>query len=220
VIADQRRRSVRAVLVILSIGAAVLAHFTIVDRLPPALGAALSLVPVALLVAWAARRSERRGSIVLALLAGVAALSVGWGALERNFASLFFVEHASVNAGLALMFGRTLAEGREALCTRLARLLHGSLPPEVVAYTRTITLAWTVFFALLTIASAALYLGGFREAWSVLATMLSPVLLGLMFVGEYLVRLRALPHWERTGILGTIRAASRHFAAARLETPR
>lgn len=225
--AGRRRRSVRAVLVILSIGAAVLAHFTIVDRLPSALGAGLSLVPVALLLSWALRRSPWRGWIFLGLVGAAAAvwacrdeLSSGWAALERNFASLFFIEHVGVNLALAFVFGRTLAAGREPLCTRFARLLHGPLPPEVVAYTRGVTMAWTVFFIGLATASAALYLGGHREAWSMLATLLSPVLLGFMFVAEYAVRLRVLPHWERTGIFGAIRAASRHFAAARLETPR
>lgn len=217
---EARKRSVRAALVVLSICCAIAAHFAIVDRFSPALGAVLSLVPIALLLAWALRRSGRRAWTIAALVLGAAALWVGWGPLERNFAGLFFVEHAGGNLALAFVFGRTLTEGREPLCTRFARLLHASLPPEVEAYTRRITLAWTVFFAALAGVSAALYLGGYLAAWSLLATVLSPILLALMFVAEYAVRLRALPHWERIGIFGAIRAFSRHFATARLQTPR
>jgi len=127
---------------------------------------------------------------------------------------VFFIEHAGANAALAIVFGRTLAAGREPLCTRFARLVHGTMTPELAAYTRSVTLAWTIFFSALALASAALYFGGYLTAWSILATMLSPALVVLMFVVEYGVRLRVLPHVERVGILGGIRAFSRHFAAA------
>jgi uncharacterized membrane protein len=217
---ERRSRPFRAVLVVLFLAGAVLAHFTIVDRFSPALGAALSLVPLSFLALWAARRSPHRAWTAAAVVLVAIALWAGWGMLERRFASVFFLEHAGGNALLAVVFGRTLAAGREPLCTRFARILHPTLPPEVQAYTRGITLAWTIFFAALASLSAALYLGGFLTAWSVLATMASPILVGLMFVVEYAVRLRALPNWERVGLLGGIRAFSRHFAAAPLETPR
>lgn len=217
---EQRKRSVFAVLVFTSLALAVLAHFTIVKRFSPALGALLSLLPAACFAFWAARRSRHREWAVAALAAAAIALWAGWGALERNFSSVFFLEHAGANLVLAIAFGRTLAAGRDPLCTRFARILHGTLPPEVVAYTRGLTLAWTIFFATLFTLSVTLYLGGFLTAWSMLATILSPILLGLMFLVEYGVRLRALPNWERAGILGGIRAFARHFAAARLEAPR
>jgi len=221
VTAGRRALPMRAVLVFLSICGAVLLHFTIVERFSPALGAALSLVPAALVAASIGRRSRHREWWVAAAAIAAVALWAGWGSLERNFASVFFLEHAGGNLLLAFVFGRTLAAGREPICTRFARILHGSLPPEVVEYTRRITLAWTIFFATLATLSAGLYLGGFLAAWSLFATMLSPVLVGLMFVVEYAVRLRALPHWERVGVLGGIRAFSRHFAAAApLENPR
>jgi uncharacterized membrane protein len=217
---DRRRRSLRALLVVLALAGAVAAHFAIVDRFSPALGAVLSLVPLSVLVLWAARRSPHRAWTAAAMALAAVALWAGWGTLERHFASLFFLEHAGGNALLAIVFGRTLAAGREPLCTRFAHIMHSTLPPEVEAYTRGLTLAWTVFFATLATLSATLYLGGFLVAWSALATMASPILVGLMFVVEYAVRLRALPHWERVGLLGGIRAFLRHFAAPPLESPR
>lgn len=217
---DRRRRFARAVLVLLSLAFAVLAHFTIVRRFSPALGAVLALLPAALVALWAVRRSRHRAWAIAALVLAVAGLWAGWDTVERHFPSVFLVEHAGMNALLAWVFGRSLVGGREPLCTRFARLLHSRLPPEVVAYTRGITIAWTIFFATLSTLSIALYAAGFLEAWSLLATLLSPVLVALMFVGEYAVRLRALPNWERIGVLGGIRAFSRHFAAAPAESPR
>jgi len=220
VTAGRRALPMRAVLVFLSICAAVLAHFTIVERFSPALGAALSLVPAALFALWMARRSRHREWFLVAAAIAAIALWAGWGNLERNYARVFLVEHAGGNLLLAFLFGRTLAAGREPLCTRFARILHGTLPPEVAAYTRRITVAWTAFFAALAALSVALYLAGFLVAWSLLATILSPILVGLMFVVEYAVRLRVLPRWQRVGLLAGFRAFSRHFAAPPLETPR
>jgi len=217
---ERRAGPLRAMLAVLFLAGAVLAHFTIVDRFSPALGAALSLVPLSFVALWAARRSPNRAWTVAAVVVLALGLWAGWGILERQFASVFFLEHAGGNALLAIVFGRTLAAGREPLCTRFARIMHPTLPPEVEAYTRGVTLAWTIFFATLAAASAVLYLGGFLAIWSALATIASPILVGLMFVVEYAVRLRALPHWERVGLLGGVRAFSRHFAAAPLQTPR
>lgn len=218
--AGRRALPMRAVLVFLSICGAVLAHFTIIERFSPALGAVLSLVPAALLALWMARRSRHREWFVVAAAIAAIALWAGWGSLERNYTRVLFVEHAGGNALLALVFGRTLAAGREPLCTRFARILHDTLPAEVAAYTRRITIAWTAFFAALAALSAWLYLGGFLAAWSLLATILSPILVALMFVVEYAVRLRALPRWQRVGLLAGYRAFSRHFAAAPLENSR
>ncbi len=204
----------------LSVGFAALAHFALIDGLTPTLGALLSLLPIALLALWAARRSRRRALALVAIGSAAVALWLGWGALERHFPDLFFIEHAGANLVLAIIFGRTLAPGREPLCTRFARMLHGPLPEEVARYSRRVTVAWTVFFATLFTLSCVLYLGHFVAAWSVLANIASPLLVALMFVVEYGVRHRVLPDWERVGVLGSIRAFSRHFGAARAEAPR
>jgi uncharacterized membrane protein len=208
------------VVVILSAAFAVLAHAAIVDGVPPAVGAILSLVPLGIFLAWLVRRSRRPALGYAAVAAAGLALFFGWGTLEAHFPDLFFVEHAGINLVLAIVFGRTLFGTREPLVSAFARVIHGAIPPEVERYTRKVTAAWTAFFAALFSASCILYFGGFLAAWSLLANILSPVLIAAMFVVEYAVRLRALPNWERVGILGGIRAFSRHFAAARFEAPR
>jgi uncharacterized membrane protein len=211
---ERRRHSATALLAVLSIAVAVLAHFAIVERFSPALGALLSLLPAAAFLLWIARRSRHRWAVAAVLAAAALAAWAEWGNLERHFPSVFLIEHAGANLLLAIVFGRTLAAGREPLCTRFARLVHGTMTPELAVYSRAVTLAWTVFFSVLALASTVLYFGGFLTAWSVLVTMLSPVLVALMFVVEYAIRVRALPNVERTGVLGGIRAFSRHFAAA------
>lgn len=206
-----RSRAWVALAVLLSAGFALLAHFAIIDELTPTVGALLSLIPVTALALWAVRRSRHRAAALVAILAFGALLWMGWGTLQRHFPDLFFVEHAGANLALAFLFGRTLFGGREALCTRFARLLHGTLPAEVERYSRRVTAAWTIFFATLFALSCTLYFGGFLAAWSVLANILSPILTVAMFMVEYAIRHRVLPQWERVGLLGGIRAFSRHF---------
>jgi uncharacterized membrane protein len=199
----------------LSVAFAVLAHAALVEGTPPAVGAAVSAVPILLLLVLGARRKRHAGLLVFALATAGLALWLSWGALERHFPDLLFLEHAGTNLALAVIFGRTLAAGRESLITTFARLVHGDLPPEVERYTRRVTLAWTIFFAALISVSCALYLSGERAAWSVFANFATPLGVGAMFAIEYFVRHRVLPDWERVGIMGGVRAFSRHFSQAR-----
>ena len=207
-------RACIAVGIALSAAFAVLAHAALVEGISPAVGAFLSVLPLALLAILAARRSRHPEAVAVAVAAAGVAIWLGWGRLERHFPDVLFVEHAATNLFLAALFGRTLAGGREPLITTFARLVHGSLPPEVLRYTRSVTIAWTLFFAALFTASCALYLAGERAAWSMLANFATPIGVGAMFAIEYVVRHRVLPNWERVGILGGVRAFTRHFSQA------
>ena len=147
-----------AIGIALSVAFTFLAHAAIIEGVPPAVGAALSLIPVGLLALWAARRTRHRVIAAAAVVTAALALALGWKDLERHFPDLFFIEHAGANLVLGIVFGRTLAQGREPLCTRFARVIHGELPPEVARYSRQVTVAWTVFFAGLCMLSCTLYL--------------------------------------------------------------
>jgi uncharacterized membrane protein len=212
------RRVRLALAAVLFAGFALAAHAALLHGLPPALGALLSLVPLSFLALWLFRRARHRILAPVALAAVAAVCALEWPFLERHFPGVFFLEHAGGNLLLALVFGRTLAAGREPLVTTFARIAHGGLTPAL--YTRQVTVAWTVFFLALFSVSTTLYVGGYMAAWSTLANLLSPFLVGAMFVAEYAVRHRVLPDVERIGILGGARAFSRHFATARAQAPR
>lgn len=216
-----RRKGLQvAVLAVLSAGFAVLAHAAIVKGVSPTVGALLSLVPLSIFLGWAVARSRHRAAAAVALVLAAIALVLGWPQLERHFPDVLFLQHVAINLVLAAVFGRTLFGGRVPLVTHFARMIHGELPAEVERYARKVTIAWTALFIGIGIASCALYFGGWLAAWSFLANFLNPLLLGAMFVLEYAVRHRVLPNWERVGVLGGVRAFSRHFQAARFEAPR
>jgi len=187
----------------------VLAHYSTATSAAttfPSLGVAVSLAPSLAILLWLTWRSPMRPAMLF-LCAVVGGLLWGfWGVLERNFSWVYFLQHAGTYAMLAAMFGVTLARGRQALCTRFAEVVHGSLTPEEAHYSRQVTLAWTLFLLAISLVSSALFFLASIETWSVFANFLSFPLILLMFVVEYGVRRRKLPHQKKHSIMDGMRA--------------
>lgn len=142
---------------------------------------------------------------------GGALLVVGlvfwWPALTERVAQLFFLEQTGVYLLMGTVFGRTLRGPGESLVTQMARRVHGGvLSPAQQTYTRKVTLAWSVFFAAMALCSTVLFLLFPVEVWSTFANLLGGPLIGLMFVGEYLLRRMVLPHEEQATMRDAIRA--------------
>jgi len=182
----------------------VLAHYSAATSAAttlPSLGVAVSLAPSLAILLWLAWRSPMRPAMLL-LCAVVGVLLWGfWGVLERNFSWVYFLQHAGTNVMLAAVFGVTLGRGRQALCTRFAEVVHGSLAPEEVRYSRQVTLAWMLFFLAISLISSVLFFFVSIEVWSVFANFLSFPLILLMFAAEYGVRRRKLPHQKKHSIM-------------------
>ncbi|MBS1184840.1 MAG: transrane protein [Proteobacteria bacterium] len=187
----------------------VLAHYSTATAAAttfPSLGVAVSLAPSLALLLWLTWRSPKRRLMALAC-AGVGLLLWGfWGTLERNFSWVYYLQHAGTYAMLAAVFGVTLGQGRQALCTRFAEVVHGSLTPEEVRYSRQVTLAWALFLLAISLVSSALFFLVGIEVWSVFANFLSFPLLLLMFAVEYGVRRRKLPFQKNHSIMDGMRA--------------
>lgn len=77
---------------------------------------------------------------------------------------------------------------------RLARLREPNLSPSGVAYTRRVTQVWCGFFILNGgIALATAFWSSF-EIWSLYNGLIAYLLMGALFGGEYLVRIRLQKH--------------------------
>jgi uncharacterized membrane protein len=192
----------------LIIGYPLLAHYTNETAHLRPLGAAVAIAPLVLLALVLAWRSTRR-ALMLSLLALLCAgLWLAWPLLAQNFAVIYWLQHAGMQLLLFVFFGRTLMAGRVPLCTQFARRVHApaTLTPGHERYARQVTLAWTVFFAGMAIASTLLFFLAPLSAWSVFANFLTPLLITLLFIAEYAVRYRLLPHAPRTHILDAVRA--------------
>jgi uncharacterized membrane protein len=98
------------------------------------------------------------------------------------------IPNSLIYGSLALMFAKTLAKGQVPLVTQLATKIEGPLPAAIENYTRLVTVAWAVFFALNVVISIALYYFVSFAAWSLFSNVYStPLLLG-MFVLEFAYR--------------------------------
>lgn len=120
---------------------------------------------------------------------------------------------ATLNLFLLWLFGRTLLPGKVPLISQISRHINGQLLPEVAEYTRYVTMAWCIFFALQVIISLALYAFAPLAAWSFFINVLNLPLLILMFVGEKAYRTIRFPNHPKTSILKAIEVYSKDFAA-------
>lgn len=123
------------------------------------------------------------------------------------------LSHASLNLFLLWLFGRTLLPGREPLISQISRRINGELKPEVVDYTRRVTVAWCVYFVLQVTISLLLYLFTPLAAWSFFINVLNLPLLILMFVAEKVYRTMRFPNHPKTSIMKAIEVYSKDFAA-------
>lgn len=113
---------------------------------------------------------------------------------------LYLAQHAGIHLALGIFFGATLRPGRVGLITQLAGKVHRTLTPAMVAWTRQLTVVWTLYFFAMTAASLALFFGADFRHWSLLANIVTPVLTCALFVGEHVVRYWMHPEFERVSL--------------------
>jgi len=190
------------------LGYALLAHLTNARPGHESLGAVLAIGPlwaVAVALAW---RSTLRVPALLACAAVALLVVVRWPLLRQHYAWVYLAQQVGTWALLGAAFGRTLGAGRTPLCARFAMRVHGPLDAATAQYTRSVTVAWTVFFAVIAIVLLVLYFVAPLPVWSVFANFCTAPLVLVMFVAENVVRRRALPGLEHVGVLATMRASA------------
>ncbi len=190
----------------LVIGYPLLAHYTNNSAHGRNLGAPVAITPVVLIALALAWRSPRRFIMVGAVVLVCIALWAGWSALENNFGLVYWLEHVGIQLILFMTFGRTLIAGRQPLCARFAEAVHAPVTPQHEIYARQVTIAWTLFFAAMALASTLLFFLAPLATWSVFANFLTLPLVALMFIAEYWVRRWVLPNMQHTRILDAVRA--------------
>jgi uncharacterized membrane protein len=181
-----------------------LAYLSSTGRLPPTMSVAVALAPLLLGAVALSWRSRWRWPVALLVLALATAVGRNLNELSRHVSLLWFLQHAGGHALLAVVFGRTLLPGAVPLATRIARAVLPSMPPEVVSYSRGVTVAWTIYFVAMTAVSTALYFGASTATWSTFATLVSGPLVAVMFVLEFALRKRLMPASHCASITETV----------------
>jgi uncharacterized membrane protein len=143
-------------------------------------------------------------AVLAAVAAGLLVLAY-WPLLSRNFSVVYLAQQCGFYLIMALTFGVSLLPGRVPLCTQLADRVHGPLSPRELRYTRSVTVAWVIFFVLNLALTCVLFGLAPLRIWSIFVNFCSLPLILAMFVGEYAVRRRALPELKRSGLIATLR---------------
>ncbi len=202
------RLLVIAVIAVAGAAYLIFSHLLTIDERPSLLMLALGVTPLTVMALLAAWHSRMRW-LALTLLAVLALTVLLYLEELRNHVNwLYFMQHAGTMVLLAITFGSTLGRGdADALCSRVTRLmLAGPADPVYMRYTWKVTLVWTAYFIASGVVSVGLFFYGPLAVWSYFANLLTPVIVGLMFVIEYLVRVRVLPDRAHFSIAQTIQA--------------
>jgi uncharacterized membrane protein len=198
-------RSQLTVIVVIIVGYAGLSYYS--DSAPnaPNLAAALSVGPVVLIGLALVWRWTRPWAAVLIGAVTAAVLYRYWAFIRGHYPWSNLVQQTGAYGFVALGFARSLGPGLVPLCTQMADKLHGPLTAAEVGYTRRATVAWAIFYALLTLTIAGLFFAASARVWSLFVNFATFGLIGLMFVAEHTVRLKVLPQRRRGGTLVALR---------------
>ena len=191
---------------VLVVAWAALAHFGSAGDGSSDFAAALACAPLVAIVIILLWRVSNPLWMTLGGLGVLGLLAWSWPVLRQNVALLYFIQHVGTNLALAILFGRSLLGGRQALVTQFALLAHnGKISTAKERYTRGVTIAWTGFFIGMASVSTLLFFFASAAAWSAFANLLSLLLIGLMFAVEHWLRSRLLPPEDQSSIADTIR---------------
>ena len=94
------------------------------------------------------------------------------------------------------------------------------MTPAHRAYTAAVTRVWAVYFAAVALLSLVVYVTLPFAAWSLFSNVLTPIGVGALFIGEYLLRYRLHPEFERTRLVDAVRAFYNHVPAERPAAPK
>lgn len=179
---------------------------------PPLITVFLGLAPFSVAAIVTIWNANARLPLLLLCAACVGAIVMNIDTLRNHVAWLYFIQHAGTMALLCITFGSTLGSSHEAaLCSRIAAVVVPEpLDKDYLFYTWKVTLAWTIYFAVSSATSILLFFLAPVEIWSVFANLLTPVSLGVMFVGEYLIRIRLMPDAPRVSVTATIHAYQKY----------
>ncbi len=151
-------------------------------------GGAIFWVLVALLAArLLLPRARRIPAPLTAALACVIAAELVAGLVDHDLATRLYP--VFMNASLAGAFAFSLIVP-PSIIESLARIMEPDLPEEGVRYTRKVTAVWIGFFLLNGAAALWTALQPSWTVWSVYNGFVSYLLIGLLMVGEMMVRRR------------------------------
>ena len=166
-------------------------YFGLTRGAPARVVSLVLLAGAAVTLGFRLRRATRTDWLAV-LPAPIAAAACGIAGALLDDARFVLVVPVLISAVLLAGFAHSL-RGGPTMIERFARMQDPDLTPEKVAYCRTVTQVWCVFFVVNGATAAVLALAAPLEWWALYAGVLSYVLIGALFAGEHLVRAVRFP---------------------------
>lgn len=201
-----------------------LAHLAALSGRPGLIAASIGWLLLLVLLPELRRRSLAAWVLLAAGLAGLYAITGSAAPLRMQF-----LPPILMFGFMAWVFGHTLRPGRMPLIESIIRALNGpgdDLDADVLGYARRLTAVWTALFVCLGVINTVLALCAEPDGllltfglqpvvtvplslWSLFANVLNYLLVGALFVVEFMYRQRRFPQQPYRGLLDfTRRVAS------------
>lgn len=116
-----------------------------------------------------------------------------------NEGRFFLFVPAMFSVALLVSFGRSLLRP-PSMVELFARVKQPDMSTEKVSYCRRVTLLWVVFFLWNASVSTALALFAELETWTIYNGFIAYILIGVLFVGEFIYRLYRFPDLRQGGL--------------------
>jgi uncharacterized membrane protein len=177
-----RARSLRLAIGLVALAYPFLVYFGLRLASPAALGVVLLAVLGLRFVIDRQDRARRSFAPVFWIAAGGALLLLALSPLAglKSYPIL-------VSLAFAGLFAHSLWQPPTVI-ERIARLRRPNLPAAAIPYLRKVTMAWLAFFIANATISTATALSGDLELWTLYNGFISYVIMGVLFVSEWVVR--------------------------------
>jgi uncharacterized membrane protein len=188
-------------------GYALLSHVLMVMAADRPWAIVVLLGPLLLGVSAVALQQRHLPSLLASMVAlcGLWAYASAHEGLHR-IEHLYLLQHAGIHCAFGFVFGATLRRGATPLVSAFALRVHRVITPELMRYTRQVTWAWCLYFAGIVVLSLLLFAAAPWWVWSAFANLVTPVAALALFVGEYLLRYRLHPQFERITLAQALQA--------------
>lgn len=197
---------------------AVLSHLLMVHAAQQPWAVAALVGPALAMLTGMALQKRHRVGLLLCGAAWVGVALVAWAGGVGDVNRLYLLQHAGIHLALGLSFAASL-RGRLSMIGEIAERVHGTLPPSMVRYTRGVTGVWCGYFFAMASISCWTYAMLPWQVWSLLSNVVTPVMIASLFVGEYLLRYRLHPEFERASLADAWRAYQRPLPGREAAAP-
>lgn len=162
----------------------------------------LAAMAMAVFIAIPLEPALRRGSLSAWLTVAACIGGLLLAALKGHAIALMYLPPVLIPLSVLTVFAFSLRTGGTPVVSQIATQIRGApLPVELQVYSRQVTWYWVIFLACLATGDLLLALFASLTLWSTVTNVVQYVLIGAMFIIEYVYRRWRFRHLQHESIL-------------------